>query len=69
MDGYNFSVKKVTLHKRMDGSTRSSKRTQQTQRRLFKSKKTSPQVAWKAPYFRPDLKDFSGLKKTPIMRL
>ena len=32
-------------------------------RRLFNAEKTSSQVAWKTPFFRPVLKDFSGLKK------
>ena len=32
--------------------------TQQTQKRLFDVEKTSSQVAWKTPYFRPVLKDF-----------
>ena len=37
--------------------------SQQTQRRLFEVEKTSSQVAWKTPFFRPVLEDFSGLKK------
>ena len=32
--------------------------------RLFDAEKTSSQVAWKRPYFRSVLKDFSGLKKS-----
>ena len=44
-------------------------KTQQTQRRLFDIEKTFSQVAWKTPYFRSVLKDFSDLKKAPLRPL
>ena len=44
-------------------------KTQQTQRCLFDIEKTFSQVAWKTPYFRSVLKDFSDLKKAPLRPL
>ena len=43
--------------------------TQQTLRHIFNLQKASPQVTCKAPYFRPVLKNFLGLKKVPLSRL
>ena len=43
--------------------------SQQTQRRLFDVEKSSSRVVWKTPYFRPALKDFSGLQNVPLVVL